>query len=547
MLFQKKEEMKQLTWIITLILLLPIVLSAGPGSAPAPGGNITQLIIFAGPRTPNWQGYAGIITYGTGATAPTTVNATGSNVTGQGLHFQIPCNNPTAITGFVLFSNSSAAPAGLVPGNLTQLDAYVPGTENGTLTFTKTSTFNFPSAGPVNNVPTTNTYVNSMPQNASFREGYLNDAAGNIIFATEIHFVPPIGYNGSSFSYQIMVAAPNYSTVPYYIFTDLTAVCPPSPAGGGGGGGAGRCEEKWDCTPWGPCIDGIQTRECKQVVYCPYYSTGYSPPTERTCGKKPAEPAKEPPKYNITIEEFPLEKTLENIDFFMQDKIKVTALNLNTLEMEIQNSNNISLENMNINLQIPEAITKYSPLHPFKTMLWENTGLNGWSIRDRVQKKYPWKIKAEGFRISPKSTTTRLIEVTPPALLPQAIETAITLSTGDFEIRTKKHPIEIDVNEFDASYAFNPETNVLALFFIVDNRGKPVMKNTFIEFNLNDGRKTTLAELYGPYNFPEDKVAILAQEYKLNKKLIGKEFEMKANINNGKYSNEVKRKCIISG
>lgn len=538
--------MRKIIWLLALILTLPIVFAASPGSAPAPGGNITQLLIFAGPKTPNWQGYAGIITYGTGATAPTTVNATGSNVSGQGLHFQIPCNNPTAITGFVLFSNSSAAPVGLVPGNLTQLDAYVPGTENGTLTFTKTSTFNFPSAGAVNNVPTTYTYVNSMHQNTSFREGYLNDAAGNIVFATEVNFVPPVGYNGSSFSYQIMVAAPNYSTVPYYIFTDLTAVCPPSGIGGGGGG-AGRCEEKWDCTPWGPCIDGIQTRECKQVVHCPYYTSGYFPPTERTCGEKPAEQAEEPSKYNVTIEEFPLEETLENITMTAPDKILLTAMKPGIAEIMIQNDNKISIEKMKLQLDIPETITKYTPIHQFKTMLWNSPRLTGWSIRDRMQDKYPWKIKSEQFRTSPQSTLARTIEITPPPIMPQTIESVLTLSTGNFELKTKAIPLQIEVNEFDAGYSLNPQTNALTLFFIVDNRGKPAKKNAFIEFNLNKGKKTTIAEYFGPYNFPADKVTILSQAYKLSKEVIGKEFEMKATINNGKYSNEVKRKCIISG
>jgi len=535
--------MKQLTWIITLILLLPVVLSATPGSAPAPGGNITQLLIFAGPKTPNWQGYAGIITYGTGATAPTTVNATGSNVSGQGLHFQIPCNNPTAITGFVLFSNSSAAPAGLVPGNLTQLDAYVPGTENGTLTFTKTSTFNFPSAGPVNNVPTTNTYVNSMPQNTSFREGYLNDAAGNIVFATEIHFVPPVGYNGSSFSYQIMVAAPNYSTVPYYIFTDLTAVCPPS-GGVGGGGSAGRCEEKWDCTPWGPCENRIQTRECKQVVHCPYYSSGYLPPTERTCGEKPVEQEKEPPEHNITIEEFPLEETLENITMSAPDNILLTAMNPGTIEVMIQNNNKISLEKMRLDLDIPETKTKYQPIHQFKTLLWDSPGLAGWSIRKRMKNKYPWKIKSEQFRTSPQSTLARTIEITPPPMMPQTIESILTLSTGKFKIKTKTIPLQIEVNEFDAGYSFDPQTNTFTLFFIVDNRKKPAKQNTFIEFNLNKGKNTKLAELYGPYNFPADKVTILSQAY--NTRMTG-EYDIKARLHNTKEKKEVERKCIISG
>ena len=132
-------------------------------------------------------------------------------------------------------------------------------------------------------------------------------------------------------------------------------------------------------------------------------------------------------------------------------------------------------------------------------------------------------------------------------LLPQKINAALTIMAGEQDIVTKNFVLDVEVNEFDAWYDYNPSKNVFTLFFIVDNRGKPVMKNTFIEFNLNRGKSTKLAELYGPYNFPEDKVTIIAQEYTLSKGFIGEEFDLKAVINNGKYSNEVKRKCIISG
>ena len=286
-----------------LILLIPIVYASCPGNHTAAGGNLTYINITASITAGDWQGYAGIITYGTGPTAPTNLNATGSNLTGQGFHFQIPCNNPKSITGFVLFSNSSAAPVGLVPGNLTQLDAFVPGFENGTLTFTKTTTFNFPSAGVIAGVPTTYTYVSSSPQNMTFREGYFNDAAGNLVFATEINFVPKKGYNDTDrFSYQAMLAAPNFSTVPYYIFTDLTAVCPKPPTGGGGGGG--QYPETWRCGNWSPCINGIQRRNCTQLVYSKYAS-GYFPPTERICGTPGFEPQR------ITIDDVNFEQIFE--------------------------------------------------------------------------------------------------------------------------------------------------------------------------------------------------------------------------------------------
>lgn len=528
--------MKKTILFAIIILLIPIVNAACPGNHTAAGGNLTYINITGSISSSNWQGYAGIITYGTGANAPTNVTAQGSNVTKQGIHFQIPCNNPTSITGFVLFSNSSAAPIGLVPGNLTQLDAFVPGLDNGTLTFTSISAFNFPSAGIVAGVPTAYTFVNSAPQNTTFREGYFNDAAGNRVFATEINFVPPPGYNTNKFSYQAMLAAPNFTTVPYYIYADLTAVCPQPPSGGGGGG-AGRCEEKWDCTHWGPCIDGIQTRDCTQTVHCPYYTSGYFPPTEKVCD---SQPTKETKTESITIEEYPLEERLENIEMTVPDKIIAKILEKSMFEIKLNNENKVSLENMEIKLEIPQLFTDYLPIHQYLNIFWNYAAIYGWSIRNRMPKQVSWQIKSEKFRLSPQSTTAKQIEIIPPAIFPQEIESTATLFLGDIELDTKKIPIHPELNEFDAGYSFNPQTNAFTLFFIVDNRGKPAKENSFIEFNLD----SKLVEYYGPYDFPANKVTIMAQEYNLGS--LKGEYELKAVLYDDKTSNEVKKQCIIS-
>ena len=532
--------------IFAIILLLPVVFAAPPDSDIAYGGNITELAIGFTQITPNWQGYAGIMTYGTGPTAPTAVNATGSNVSGQGFHLQIPCNNPTAITGFILFSNSSSIPAGLVPGNLSKLDALISGDDSGTNTFSQLSAFNFPSAGIVNNVPTAYTYVNQKPQAVNFREGYLHDAAGNLVFATEINFVPKPGYNLSSFSYQIMAAAPNYSTVPYYIFTDLNAVCP-KPAPGVGGGSAGFCREQWQCTEWGPCINGLQARDCRQTVYCEYYSGRYFPPTERACGEKKEaadEIQQDLPGYNVTIDEFPLQDILDNITLLLPGKTGADSLNPQIFEVEISNGNQISLENLQLSLSFPEISTKYTQIHQFRRIFWGYDGLHGWSVRERMKKSYPWTIKSGQFRISPKSSVKHAVEVIPPALMPQEINAVLALSLGAFEITSKEFPVQIEVNSFDMGYSFNQQTKSFALFFIIDNRHRPVMKNTFIEFSLNKGKSTRIAELFGPYDFPAGEITILAQEYNLG---ITGEYVMKAVLHNSKDKSEVERKCIISG
>jgi len=526
--------MKITIFLALFILLVPIAYAACPGNHTAAGGNVTPINITMIRTAGDWQGYAGIITYGTGATAPTTVNATGSNVSGEGLHFQIPCNNPTSITGFVLFSNSSSAPVGLVPGNLTQLDAFVPGLENGTLTFTQTSIFNFPSAGVVAGVPTTHTYVNSGPQSTNFREGYFNDAAGNIVFATEINFVPPPGYNTSRFSYQALLAAPNYSTVPYYLFTDLNATCPgPTPPSGGGGGGGGYYPETWNCGNWTICIDNIQRRNCTQTVYNKY-SSGYFPPTERICGTPGFK------QQEITIEDARFEQIYDQTTMVV-NKLDVTALWPNTFMISMRNDNDFSLENLRITLDLPEIMSKLLPIHQYTNVLWKSQWLTGWSLRPFRARSYPWRLDLPtGFRISPQSSSVPEMTITPPAMIPQEVNAALTLWMGEKTIETINVPINVRVNEFDVGYSYDAEREIFALFFIVDNRGKPAKESAFIEFNIG----IKLAEYYGPYDFPADEVTILAQEYNL--KPLNKEYELKAVFYDDTKYNEVRKQCIIS-
>jgi len=512
-------------------LLIPIAHAACPGNHTAAGGNLTYINITASIFAGDWQGYAGIITYGTGATAPTTVNATGDNVSGQGLHFQIPCNNPKSITGFVLFSNSSSAPVGLVPGNLTQLDAFVPGLENGTLTFTDTSTFVFPSAGTIAGVPTTYTFVGSAAQNASFREGYFNDAAGNLVFATEINFVPKTGYNFSSFNYQSMLAAPNYSTVPYYIFTDLTAVCPKLPSGGGGGGG--QYPETWRCGNWSPCINGIQRRNCTQLVYN-RYASGYFPPTERICGTPGFD------LQEITIDDVQFEQIFEQTSMIVP-KLDLLALWPNTFVLSMKNDNEFSLENLRLTIDLPEVITKIIPIHHYTNVLWKSLWLNGWSLRPFREKNYPWRVDIpDKFRISPRSSEKQKITITPPAVLPQEMTASLTLLMGEKTVETITVPMQIKVNEFDAGYSYDTEREIFTLFFIVDNTGKPAKESAFIEFGLD----SKLVEYYGPYDFPANEVTIMAQEYNIGS--LKGEYELKAVLYDDTTSNEVKKQCIIS-
>ncbi|MBI2630042.1 LamG domain-containing protein, partial [Candidatus Pacearchaeota archaeon] len=69
----------------------------------------------------------------------------------------------------------------------------------------------------------------------------------------------------------------------------LTIASIPSPAQNSGGGGSGSyCETSWNCTSWGSCINGNQTRTCsKLVVGCNVRET--KPAEKQSCLIAPPE------------------------------------------------------------------------------------------------------------------------------------------------------------------------------------------------------------------------------------------------------------------
>ncbi len=59
----------------------------------------------------------------------------------------------------------------------------------------------------------------------------------------------------------------------------------PAPSVSGGGGGGGGCITTWNCTEWGACIDGNQTRTCtKDKAYC---ADGKKPSLSQSCTSAP--------------------------------------------------------------------------------------------------------------------------------------------------------------------------------------------------------------------------------------------------------------------
>jgi hypothetical protein len=191
------------------------------------GGNVTGLYLNTSQNSSYWDGLYGDVVLGVGVNYNHTVN--GNNITLLNMVAQDPPCNYTGLSMHVIAVNDSAITLPLAAGNLVQLDAFVGGTEGGSSTFTLLSTFIL-NSGTYNNVPTTYSYANGAPS-PSFREGYLNDALGNLVFVADVVSDQP-DWNGTTSDYQIML--PNDgSGVQYWIWVEVNYTCtnvtPPHP------------------------------------------------------------------------------------------------------------------------------------------------------------------------------------------------------------------------------------------------------------------------------------------------------------------------------
>jgi hypothetical protein len=499
-----------LAGVLLLVLALQTASAAAPGSVFAAGGNITEVNLTIFQLTPNWQGIDGQVFFGTNSSAPSIVNATGRNVNASNIFIQIPCDNPTSASGFIYFSNSSSPPSGLTAGNLSVLNSMVgAGSDSGSATFTTTSAFAF-TTGTITNVPTTYTFVNQSPQNSSFREGYFNQG-NDIVFATVIE-KDLTGYNTSFFDYQSLLAAPNLTTVPYYVFTDITFVCPSGGGGGGGSGGGGVQSCIWMCQPWLPCTaGGLQQRVCapRNNLTCRPHEV--RPPTSRSCTPG-QQPRTELPEV-LTERDILTEQFLRNLSLvFIPTAGEI--LQDSAINGVFRNRYDRSIEDVHFEITTPEIVVAAAPAHPYPRLFWN--AMNGWADHGTpTPKTFAWETTPlQSFdHINPQTDTPVSFTALPPVMQPLHTDIGVDAYTGPVRITSARAPFTVNVPRFAVTGSLS-ERNVLTLYYVVNNRGM-AEKDINIELDLNRDRSTLVAEMLGPLHVDADSVAIFGHEYKL--------------------------------
>lgn len=470
----------------TIIALLFILTSSiVHAQVAAEGGNITPVNLAMNAQTQRWQGYAGRIFFIT-PDGPPSLNATGGNINATSINITSLCTNPTSVTGVILFSNSSTMPSGLVLGNLTLLDNFIMGGgDSGTRTFTQTSTFDI--GGTISNVPTTFTYVNSNPQSSVFREGYLNDASGNLVFAIDVN-LDTQGYNASFFDFQAILPTPNTTTTTYFLTTSLTIVCPAAPAFGGGGGGGGRgCT--WYCDPFGECIDGLQNRTCRPAGRCTRF-----PSLTRTCSDEP--------RHAMIIPEEELARELHEVVTQTNIPLEFTVMSTRTtpLPMRITNPNAQSLEHISAQLRIPNIQPAITPLHT-RPMLYN---LFGTTILP-PEPDTTWHTPSETITIKPYESRDLFVLIHAPILRPTIIPSTLELYSGDILLATRPINIKVDVPPFAVV------RNKRAITTLIDNRNYN-QRTTTMELDFNKHHTTQAVELY-TLTLPANGVALFGNTF----------------------------------
>lgn len=489
----EKEKKKAILAIIALLIALS---SVSAGSYDAQGGNITRVDISRETQTDIWQGLTSRITF-VGPDSPTVVNATGGNVNYTQFFVTSPVPAPFTVTGFILFSNSTQAPVGLTPGNITLLDEFINNalSDSANRTFTRTTSFTI-NGVTINNVPTTNTYVNNGSQTLVFREGYLNDANGNIILAVEVDLNTQ-GYNTSFFDFQALLATKNRTVTPWYIHLALDFVGPRPVRRAGGGGRAIYCLPDWICTNWTQCENGYQTRQCRITGAC--RGIGAVPSTMRRCGAPQEQPTLKEPEVIEKIKEKTAEISVPKMIFTYAGEILEAII-------PARNTDDESIENAKMTIDLPTLYQIFLPLHKepryysiFKTIPLEE-----------LSKEMRWtEKKTDTQNIPPGQTRTFTVTRDTPMIRPQAINAMIELYSGPVPIAQREVTVLTETRPFKARIerdGYDTEVQMM-----IDNRGEKA-KSANIELSLNRGRSTLFEEAY-TLDIPADEVAIYGYKY----------------------------------
>ncbi len=191
------------------------------------GGNVTELFLNTTQNSSYWDGFYGDVVLGAGFVYTEWV--TGNNISLLNIDAQDPPCTYSSISMRVVAANASpiALVLPLAAGDLSILDLMILDCENGSSTFTATSSFAL-TYGTYNNVPSLYTLANGTPS-PYFREGYLNDANNNLVFVADVVDDRP-NWNGTTSDYQIMLPN-NGSAMQYWLWVDVlyTCVTPPGP------------------------------------------------------------------------------------------------------------------------------------------------------------------------------------------------------------------------------------------------------------------------------------------------------------------------------
>lgn len=226
--------------LIPIFLFLSIALAPHPvfaDSDTTQGGNITRADLLQPAGSSLWHGIYG-------QTAPTSFLPL-SLVANPGGVTYLTANTGSIACEYgidtlnIMFSEEPIIIPPLFAGSLPALDLFIPDPlQNGSSTFRLLSSFKL-SNYTLYNVPTTTT-ISSGGQN--FTMAYLQDSAGNFVFATPAVPSQP-SFEGTPANFQLMVPT-NGTNKTYYYIVDLRCKPnpqPPTPANvttGNNGGGA---------------------------------------------------------------------------------------------------------------------------------------------------------------------------------------------------------------------------------------------------------------------------------------------------------------------
>lgn len=218
------------------------------------------------------------------------------------------------------------------------------------------------------------------------------------------------------------------------------------------------------------------------------------------------------------------------------------------VNFSFKNKGNKALEDVSVGIDAPNVTNAKAPytLHTKKIFGWDILSLTGWAVEDYLRDPdlLQWKVsEPKTYKlVKPGENLNMDIDYQSPVVyVADFVDLFIKVKSRGQDIYSEKLPVKINTTEFRVVADPHIDDNVVDVYLIVSNQ-KNVSREFNVELNINKkededytpsaslkgffesvvkGKRTVVAEYYGPYVIPAKETQVFSYRYRYSPELAG--------------------------